>query len=90
MNDTEQSFIKKYWPYLAILFAPPLIKLIGGEDVTTNVLLRLGVIVFCALAYFVGVKVLHLNKSESLPLYASPVVWLGIPVLCVVAYEIIF
>ena len=74
--------------FVAVLFVPLVMDFIRGEDVTTGLLLRFVALLFCAVAYFVCVKLLHLNKSQPLPLYASPVVWLGIPVFCVIAYEI--
>ena len=91
MNKRE--FISKYhiryWMiFVAVLLVPLVIDFIKGEDVTTDLLVRLGALLFCVVAYLVCIKLLYLNKSEPLPLYASPVVWLGIPVFCVIAYEI--
>ena len=90
MSDFISKYYNKYWMvFVAVLLVPPAIDFIRGEDVTIGLLLRSGVLLFCAAAYFVGIKLLHLNKSEPLPLYASPLVWLGIPVFCVIAYEIL-
>jgi len=89
MSDFTSKYFNKYWMIpIAVLFVPLLMDFIRGEDVTIGLLLRLGILLFCAAAYFVGIKLLHLNKSEPLPLYASPLVWLGIPVFCVIAYKI--
>ena len=92
MNDfsKEKAFLKKYWPYLSIFFAPPLINFAGGQDVTRDLLIRFVFIAMALLAYFVGIKVLRLHKKEELPWYGSPVMWLGIPLLGVMIYEFLF
>ena len=90
MSDANIAFLKKYWPYLTIFLAPPLIKLFGGEDITRDLTIRLVFIVIAPLAYFFGIKVLRLNQREELPWYGSPVMWLGIPLLGVMVYEFLF
>ena len=92
MNEVneEQGFIKKYWPYLSIFTAPPLINLAGGQDITRDLTIRFVFIILALLAYIVGTKVLRLQQREELPWYGAPVMWLGIPLLGVMVYEFLF
>ena len=91
-KDVMNKFIRERWGFLAFCFCYSLLAIVQHEGNTTVTGSKIFVCLVVApiLGYLFDTKVkFKYKKSGPLPIYKSPVIWLGVPVLIILIFTFI-
>ena len=84
-----KKVLSEYWFLILILIVIPVIGFAQGTVTIEELLVRGSAIILCAILYLLFIRVLKVYKSGPLAWYATPLVWVGIPVVGITIYGII-
>jgi uncharacterized membrane protein len=82
-----KKYLKEHWIFLLLCVVFPIFSISQGQDSLRKILLYLFVYLFVfPVCHYIFIKKLGFNKTGPIPIYQSPIFWVGIPVLMVLFY----